>query len=84
MRTPWCLRSEVPPRKAVELNPEDAKSIVGAEDLFREVPALHFAILCPSRFCMFGRSGCLGLAGTPHPEGHKQRWSPRVATGFGR
>jgi len=27
----------VPPRKAVELNPEDAKSIVGAEDLFREV-----------------------------------------------
>eukprot|EP00439_Symbiodinium_sp_Y106_P055543 s4128_g7.t1 len=27
----------VPPRKAVELDPEDAKSIIGAEDLFREV-----------------------------------------------
>ena len=34
----------------MELDPEDAKSIVGAEDLFREVPTLHCAILGPSLF----------------------------------
>ena len=57
MHSSWCggctARSEVPPRKAVELDPEDAKSIIGAEDLFREVPTLHCAILCPSRFGSF-------------------------------